>query len=370
MLDAVDAVVPFAVAVLASALTTPLVARFALAVDAVDRPNARKVSRRDNMPLLGGLAVALGCALGLLAAQLTLERGYREPGTLLGFAVGGGLLLLVGALDDRYGVGAWRKLGVQIAAAAVAWVAGFQVSYVTGPIIGSQPIYLPTFVSLILTIGWIVFVTNSINLLDGLDGLAAGTGAIVAATLTIIAFQAEQPAGVVLGLVLVGSLLGFLPFNFSPARIFLGDTGAYFIGFTLALLALEGYRKASLLTFIVPMLAFAVPFLDTGLSVLRRLWHGKGIFSADKFHMHHRLLQSRGTARRAVLSLYFLTGCFCIIAISFRDLQGPVAIIILLVVILLTVRLIRNLGIFPARLDEEGEAEESAPGGTLQEERR
>jgi len=366
----IDVVVPFAVALAIAALATPVVARFALAIDAVDRPNDRKVSRRDNMPLLGGLAVALGCVGGLFADQLAGRQGYADALPLLGYWIGGGLMLLVGALDDRFEIGAWRKLGVQLAAAWVAYSSGFQVDYVTGPFIGSQPIYLPTALSVLLTVGWIVLVTNAINLIDGLDGLAAGTGAIVAATLTIIAFQADQAPGVILGIVLVGALLGFLPFNFSPARIFLGDTGAYFIGFTLALLALEGYRKASLLTFMVPVLAFAVPFLDTGLSVLRRLWHGKGIFSADKFHMHHRLLQSRGTARRAVLSLYFLTGCFCVIAISFAELQGPVAVIILLVVMVLTVRLIRNLGIFPAKLDEEGEPEAGAPAASLQEERR
>ena len=124
------------------------------------------------------------------------------------------------------------------------------------------------------------------------------------------------------GIALVGALLGFLPYNFSPARIFLGDTGALFIGYTLSLLALEGYRAVSLLTFIVPLLALAVPILDTALSILRRAAAARAIFAADRQHMHHRLLESEGSQRAAVLSFYFLTACFCVIALSFTRLAG------------------------------------------------
>ena len=152
-----------------------------------------------------------------------------------------------------------------------------------------------------------------------------------------------------LGIVLAGSLLGFLPFNFPPARIFLGDTGALFIGYALSLVALEGYlggyRKASLMAFLVPMLALAVPLLDTLLSIVRRARAGQKIFSADRQHMHHRLLESEGSDRAAVLALYFLTACFCVIAVSFTKLEGYAAFVFLAAVVVLTVRLMRNLGV-------------------------
>ena len=197
-----------------------------------------------------------------------------------------------------------------------------------------------------LSILWIVAVTNAINLMDGLDGLATGLGTIIAITLTWICYEAGQPLGVLLGVVLVGAQLGFLPFNFPPGRIFLGDAGAYFIGYMIAVLALEGYRKTALLTFIVPMMALAVPLLDTLLSVFRRLRDRQRVMSADRSHMHHHMLRMAGGSQRsAVLSLYFLTSCFCIIAVAFQSLSGFYAIALLVAVVGLTLRLLRNLGL-------------------------
>jgi UDP-GlcNAc:undecaprenyl-phosphate GlcNAc-1-phosphate transferase len=143
---------------------------------------------------------------------------------------------------------------------------------------------------------------------------------------------------------MVGALLGFLPFNFSPARIFLGDTGALFIGYVLSLLALEGYRQLTLLTFVVPVFALAVPILDTTLSVIRRLRARSPIFNADRFHMHHRMLESEGSARSAVLQVYVLTAAFCSISLAFSNLEGYVALLFLVAVGFLTYRLVTNLG--------------------------
>jgi UDP-GlcNAc:undecaprenyl-phosphate GlcNAc-1-phosphate transferase len=157
--------------------------------------------------------------------------------------------------------------------------------------------------------------------------------------------------GVCLGLGLLGGLLGFLPWNFPPARIFLGDTGSLFVGFTLSVLALEGYRQLSLLPFVVPVLALAVPILDTSLSILRRLRLGTPIFSADRHHMHHRLLETGGSTRSAVLQFYFLTACFGLIALSFTQLRGVVAMACLAAVALLTLRLLWNLGVLSAHPD-------------------
>jgi UDP-GlcNAc:undecaprenyl-phosphate GlcNAc-1-phosphate transferase len=199
-----------------------------------------------------------------------------------------------------------------------------------------------------------VAVTNAMNLIDGLDGLSAGTGAIISLTLVVICWQAGQPSGVVIGVALLGALLGFLPYNFPPARIFLGDAGALFIGFALALCSIQGYRKAALMSFIVPLLALAVPLLDTLLSIVRRLRMRRGIFHADRMHMHHRLLEREGSQRRAVLWLYFQTACFSVIAVSFAQLGGYGAYVFLAAVVILTVRLLRNLGLLSFESEAAG----------------
>ncbi len=188
---------------------------------------------------------------------------------------------------------------------------------------------------------------------DGLDVLAAGVGVIIGATLTLIAWQAGQPLGVCLGIALIGSLLGFLPHNFSPARIILGDTGSLFVGYSLALLSLEGYRQVTVIPFVVPLLALAVPIIDTLISILRRAGTGRSPFRADRQHIHHRLLARRGSPRAAVMQFYFLTACFSLIAVSFTDLQGYVAAFCLVAVLVLTLRLLRNLGVLSIGAREE-----------------
>lgn len=341
-------IIPFVVACAVSAMSTPIVSMVARSLGAVDRPNERKVSLRDNMPLLGGLAVALGCSVGLASSVISMGEDPVRISKISGFLLGGVVLLAIGMLDDRWSLSAWPKLLFQIVAAAIAIQHGFVVEYFREPFTGAS-FDLPFWFGALVTMFWIVAVSNAVNLIDGLDGLATGVGAIIAATLAIICAQAEQSVGVILGVTLVGALLGFLPFNFAPAKIFLGDTGALFIGYSLSLVALEGYlggyRKASLMAFLVPLLALAVPLLDTLLSIVRRARAGQKIFAADRQHMHHRLLESEGSDRGAVLALYFLTACFCVIAVSFTKLEGYAALVFLAAVVILTVRLMRNLGV-------------------------
>jgi len=344
---------PFLVAAVVSALATPIAARLAHQLGVIDHPNERKVNRRDNVPLLGGLAVGLGffvaCALIIIqAGDDSIYTGHIE-----GFLVGGVLLMAVGAFDDRYTL-SWRpKLAAQLAAAWVAIYYGFRIEHFTEPFGLTQWDFHPAVMFVVTTV-WIVFITNAMNLLDGLDGLATGVGAIVGGTLTFICWQSGETFGLTVGLALVGALLGFLPFNFAPAKIFLGDTGALLTGFSLSLLALEGYAKATVLTFVVPILALAVPLIDTGLSIIRRAVSGRPIFDPDKQHIRHRMLASSRTHRDAVLSIYFLTACFCVIAVSFTRLDGPAAILFLGLVVILTVRLMRNLG-FLSNEDPKGE---------------
>jgi UDP-GlcNAc:undecaprenyl-phosphate GlcNAc-1-phosphate transferase len=362
--DALHIVLQQGVSAGSAALMTPLVGRLAVALHVVDQPDARKVNKRPNIPLMGGLAIAVGCGVGVLVAG---QQGYADADNLRrlgGFFLGGAVLLALGAYDDRFGLGARIKLAFQIAAAAVAFAYGYRLDFLTEPI--SRETYeLPVWLAFFVTVAWVVAVTNAMNLMDGLDGLATGIGAIIALTLTIICFEANQPVGVLLGVVLVGAQLGFLPFNFPPGKIFLGDTGAYFVGYAIAVIGLEGYRKTALLTFVVPLMALAVPLLDTGLSVVRRFRNSKRIMGADRQHMHHRLLHvSGGSQRRAVLSLYFLTSCFCIIAVALRSVSGYYAAALLAAVGLLTLRLLSNLGVL-AKLEEEAPVTDAGPGDDM-----
>jgi UDP-GlcNAc:undecaprenyl-phosphate GlcNAc-1-phosphate transferase len=361
---AADVAIPLTVSLGVAALLTPLASRLAVRLKALDRPNERSVSQRADIPLLGGLAVAGGFAAGLVVGLGFL--GVPFTWSHMGGLVAGSLVILgIGVWDDRYGLGAPAKFSGQLLAAALAIQAGFRMGHLTEPI-SHTTFFFSEPVVWIATLIWIVGVTNAINLIDGLDGLATGVGAIICITLTVILAQAGQPLGVCMGVALLGGLIGFLPFNFPPARIFLGDTGALFVGYTLALVALEGYRQVTVITFVVPLLALAIPILDTALSILRRARTGQSPFRADRLHLHHRLLAKQGTPRSAVLQFYFLTACFSLIAVSFTDLHGYVAAACLFTVLLLTLRLLSNLGVFSLR-DDEGAL--SGPASPAKEEK-
>jgi len=333
-----------------SACCTPLVAKLARALHVVDRPNERKISMRDQMPLMGGLAVAAGVCAGLTSVTVFIDPDWVSTDRLRGFLLGGGLILVVGAVDDRFGMGAFTKLIGQIAAASIAFYSGFAIESFRFPMSGDS-FELLWWVSYSVTVFWIVAVTNAVNLIDGLDGLATGVSIIMAITMTYVCLTAEQVPGVIYGVAIIGGALGFLPYNFPPARIFLGDTGALYLGFSISLLAVEGYmggyRRASVLPFVVPLMALAVPLMDTILSIVRRLRSGTGIFSADSMHMHHQLLRNEGSHTRAVIFLYLLTACFCSISVYFAILEDLYsASLLLAIVFFLTIRLLRNVGVF------------------------
>jgi UDP-GlcNAc:undecaprenyl-phosphate GlcNAc-1-phosphate transferase len=362
--DAGETLMPLAAAFGVALLATPGVARLARRAGVVDRPSPRGVSLRPGIPLLGGLAVAAGLFAGLAVSAATV-RGFESTQRLSGALLGALIVLALGVWDDRRGLGAKVKFTVQTLAAMLVVATGLRISYVTEPTTRTL-IELPQWIGWVLSVVWIVGITNAINLIDGLDGLATGVSAIICATLTVIAWQGGHVVGVCIGIGLLGGLLGFLPWNFPPARIFLGDTGALFVGYTLAVLSLEGYRQLSLLPFVVPVLALAVPILDTAISIVRRLRIRAPIFNADRQHMHHRLLETRGSTRAAVLQVYFLSACFSLIALSFTQLQGLVAVACLVAVVLLTLRMLWNLGLLsraaeaPAA-DAVGRAEKESP---------
>ena len=347
------ALLVLAIACAVAAVSTPVVGRLARGCGVVDQPSERKVNRRPDIPLLGGLAVALGLVVGLLVVSFRTEGVFGGSRDFSALLAGGSLLLLVGVVDDRFGLTALPKLVAQIVAAGLAIAHGFQVEYVAIPVL-LETWWLPEWLSWLVSGLFIVGVTNSINLLDGMDGIATGVVVIIAGALTTMCWLGGQTSGLFLGVAFVGALLGFFPFNYPPARIFLGDTGALFIGYTLALLALDAYQQAAFVPFIVPLLALSVPIMDTSLSILRRLRVGKRIFAADRQHMHHRMLELFGSQRAAAHQMYGITFIFCLIAVFITRLRGYWFVLYLLLVIALTLKMVHNLGLFDIERSEEG----------------
>ena len=285
-------------AILAAAivvLLTPAVGGMARLLGVVDEPGVRRVNR-STVPRLGGLALFFGIFVPALAF---LQLGRETKGLLLGMAVA----TTVGAIDDFRGLVWWEKLGGQIAAAAIPTGFGIWVQRFTFPIIGVHS--LPEWVGIPLTIFWIVAIMNMVNFLDGLDGLAAGVCAISGATFCLIALSLGRPEPAILAAIVLGACLGFLRHNFYPARIFMGDSGALLLGFTLGALAVQGLLKtAAVATLLFPLLVLAVPILDTSFVVAKRLKYGEPVHKADRYHLHHRFLNIGFSQRRAALTMW------------------------------------------------------------------
>jgi UDP-GlcNAc:undecaprenyl-phosphate/decaprenyl-phosphate GlcNAc-1-phosphate transferase len=285
-------------AILAAAivvLLTPAVGGMARLLGVVDEPGARRVNR-STVPRLGGLALFFGTFVPALAF---LPLGRETKGLLLGMAVA----TTVGAIDDFRGLVWWEKLGGQIAAAAIPTGFGIWVQRFTFPILGVHS--LPEWVGIPLTILWIVAIMNMVNFLDGLDGLAAGVCAISGATFCLIALSLGRPEPAILAAIVLGACLGFLRHNFYPARIFMGDSGALLLGFTLGALAVQGLLKtAAVATLLFPLLVLAVPILDTSFVVAKRLKYGEPLHKADRYHLHHRFLNIGFSQRRAALTMW------------------------------------------------------------------
>jgi UDP-GlcNAc:undecaprenyl-phosphate GlcNAc-1-phosphate transferase len=273
---------------------TPWVIRLAQRLGAVDEPDQRKVHRLP-MPRLGGLAVYLAFVSTLLITQ-----PLTAP--LLGLVLGATVIVFLGVWDDVRGLSPRLKLAGQILAALTLIPFGIHVEFVTNPFGGI--IYLGLW-GVPLTVFWLVAVTNAVNLIDGLDGLASGTALIASLTLAAVAYTLGNMAVVAVALILAGAVLGFLRYNFHPARVFLGDTGSMFLGFTLATLAIMGLSKgATALAVIIPVVILGIPLADTAFAILRRYRNRKPIFHPDKEHLHHRLLGAGLTHRGAVLVMY------------------------------------------------------------------
>ena len=290
-------------------LLTPAVGSFARRLGAVDEPAPRRLHRLP-IPRLGGLALLLGIFVPALAF---LDLGRETRGLLLGAAVA----TTVGAVDDFRGLNPFEKLAGQIAAAAIPTGFGIWIDRFTFPFVGIHE--LSEWVGVPLTIVWIVAIMNMVNFLDGLDGLAAGVCGIAGATFSVIALSLGKPNPAIMAAIVFGACLGFLRHNFYPARIFMGDSGAMLLGFTLAALSVQGLLKtAATVALFFPLLVLAVPILDTGFVVARRLKYRQPVYVADRHHLHHRFINIGFTQRRAVLYLWAWVGILAGAALATR----------------------------------------------------
>lgn len=283
------------IALILSLLLVPGVAKLAIRIGAVDKPNARKVHTKI-MPRMGGLAIYVSFFVVLFLSQSMTQQ-------LLGLFLGGTVLVIVGIIDDMKDIPAKVKLCGQIVAACIVVAFGVRVDFMTN-IFHGDTFFLSVF-SIPVTIIWIVSIINAVNLIDGLDGLAAGISIIAATTMAIVGYASGQTAMASMAMILIGATLGFLRYNFHPAKIFMGDTGSMFLGYNLAVFAVLGVAKSfTLLSLVTPILVLAIPILDTLFAIIRRKMNHKPIFKPDKHHLHHCLLNYGFSHRDTVLIIY------------------------------------------------------------------
>jgi UDP-GlcNAc:undecaprenyl-phosphate GlcNAc-1-phosphate transferase len=311
--------IAFLLAMTVAAVLTPTVAWAAHRFGLLDQPDFNRKVHVRAIPRLGGIAVVLGMLAPILALTLHENRIaaalFANERLVLAFVVGALGIVGLGIYDDLKGARARLKFIVQIAVAVVMWAAGFRIEAVGGSLGFAVDVGL---LSLPLTVFWFVGVINAVNLIDGLDGLAAGIALIAATALFGVALMSGQVLLALFMAALGGALGGFLFFNFNPARIFLGDSGSLFLGYVLATTSLWTHHKAATATVItaLPLFVVAVPLLDTTLCIIRRVSRGQSPFSPDREHLHHRLMALGLSHRGAVLTLYGVAAIFALAGVS------------------------------------------------------
>ena len=317
---------------------TPRVKDLAIKLGALDAPDDRKVHTRP-IPRMGGLAIYAGFVLAVLASMHV----SRE---IMGLLVGGTVILIVGIIDDLKPLPARVKLLGQIVAAAVLVMFDIRIEWLTNPF--GEMLYVD-YLAIPLTIIWVVSLTNTVNLIDGLDGLAAGVSTIASITILLVALQQNFVAVAILTAALAGSAFGFLQHNFNPAKIFMGDTGSMFLGYMLAAISILGaVKSAATIALIVPIVALGLPILDTAFAIIRRYMSGRPIFKPDKGHLHHRLLEMGLTQKQAVLLMYVISGCLGLSAIALTEVNKSFGILIIVVLLSVACFGARKIGVLKA----------------------
>jgi UDP-GlcNAc:undecaprenyl-phosphate GlcNAc-1-phosphate transferase len=311
----------FGLALVLSLILTPVMRKLALRTGFVDVPVARSM-HTEPKPYLGGVAMYLA-----FLAAVILGGGLKD-GKMVGILVGGGLTVLLGIVDDKVRLSAKVKfLGQIFTAAVLVYLYGVRIDMVFSPL-GERWVQFGMWAGP-LTIFWIVAFMNVVNLVDGLDGLAAGIATIASLTLLLVSLQQQSAAAILLSAALAGATTGFLRYNFNPAKIFMGDAGSMFLGYTLAAISVVGVLKTTLtVSVFVPVLALALPIFDTAFAIIRRLASGRSIGEADRDHLHHRLLKLGLSHRSTVLVMWAISAWMGLSAVAVTELSLAQAMLI------------------------------------------
>lgn len=290
------------VAMVVSFLMTPVVKTFAYKIGAIDVPKDNRRMHKVPIPRLGGLAIFIGFMLSIL---LFAEIDHEMRSILLGAVI----IVVLGVVDDIMALPAMLKFVVQIVAALIPAMSGIQILVFSNPNIFSSNLYwVLGNLSIPITVLWIVAITNSVNLIDGLDGLANGVSAISATTMLFIALMTAEGQVAIVMAALVGASVGFMPYNLNPAKMFMGDTGATFLGYILATMSIQGlFKYYAVISFVVPFLILGLPIFDTTFAFIRRIAHGQSPMHADRSHIHHRLIDMGLNQKQAVATLYVIS---------------------------------------------------------------
>lgn len=319
---------PFLISFVISLALTPVVIKVGPKLGFLDIPKDNRRMHKRPMPIAGGIAIYIAATVAILVF-IPLNKN------ILSLIIGSTIILISGLLDDKYSISPKAKIAFQLAAGLMIALSGSQIEFFTNIISTKEVVWLK-YLSIPVTLFWICGITNTVNLIDGLDGLAAGVSLISAVSLMCIALKMNHVAVAIIASAVGGSCLGFLPYNFNPAKIFMGDTGALYLGFMLSYISIQGVMKyATTLMIFVPVLVLGVPVFDTAFAMIRRYISGKKIFDADKGHLHHRLLALGLTQRQTVLILYAISLIFGILANVISDFDPVIGIIISLLIIIL-----------------------------------
>ena len=312
-------------AALVALISTPVVKSLAFRVGAVDIPKDNRRMHDHPIPRMGGLAIFFGFILSVLIyLPLTSE--------LRGMLLGGVIIVILGILDDIFALPAMPKFIVQIIAALIAVLHGNHIDFLSNPnIFSSEPVWELGWLSFPITVLWIVGITNAVNLIDGLDGLACGVSTISSMTLLVISLVVSDGPAAVLMAALAGSCIGFLPYNLNPAKIFMGDTGATFLGYVLAVVSIQGlFKFYTIISFAVPFLMLGLPIFDTCFAFVRRIAHGQSPMHADRSHVHHRLIDMGFSQKQAVAVLYIISAILGLSAVVLTTAGAEKAMLLLL----------------------------------------
>ena len=316
-----------------SFISTPIVKQFAHRVGAIDVPTDSRRVHDHPIPRMGGLAIFLGFVLSVvLFADVTLQ--------VRGILFGSLLVVIVGVIDDIVPLPAWFKFLLQIVAALIAVFHGVRIEIIANPNIFSDAEYLIFGgLSIPITVIWIVAVTNSVNLIDGLDGLAVGVSTIATVTMLVIALVVSDGNVALILAALAGACIGFMPYNLNPAELFMGDTGALLLGYVLATMSVVGlFKFFAIISFVVPFIVLGLPIFDTAFAFFRRICSGQNPMKPDRKHFHHRLIDMGLSQKQAVAILYGISGILGLIAIliiTTGEVRAIMVLITLIIVVLM-----------------------------------